>query len=76
MTVTNTGSVNVGMLSATFDGRGFVLTDARSGNALARSGSCEITLKSKKPQERKVTQTLTITDSACNSPQTVSVTRR
>jgi hypothetical protein len=76
VTVTNTGSVNVGMTSTTFDARGFVLTDACSGNALAPSGSCVITINSKKPQRRKVTQTLTITDSACNSPQTVNVTRR
>jgi hypothetical protein len=77
VTVTNTGSVNVGMLSTTFDDAlGFVLTDACSGNALAPSGSCVITVKSKKRHGRKVTQTLTITDSACNSPQTVGVMRR
>jgi hypothetical protein len=69
--------VNVGMLSTTLDDAlGFVLTDACSGNALAPSGSCVITVKSEKRNGRKVTQTLTITDSACNSPQTVGVTRR
>lgn len=77
VTVTNTGSVNVGMLGTTFDDAlGFGLTDGCSGNALAPSGSCAITVKSDKPHRRKARQPLTITDSACNSPQTVSVTRR
>jgi hypothetical protein len=77
VTVTNTGSVNVGMMSTTLDtGLGFVLGDGCSGNSLVPSASCLITVRSDKPHKRKVRQALTITDSACNSPQTVSVTRR
>lgn len=77
VTVTNTGSVYVDMVSAFIGNGNFNITsDTCSGNTLTQSSSCAIAVMFTNFRGTKFTSTLTITDSACNSPQTVSLTGR
>ena len=79
VTVTNTGSVNVGMLSVIGVVPQFSIPsggDTCSGNTLTPSGSCTIAVKFTRFRGRTFTDTMLIYDSACNSPQSVSLTGR
>jgi len=74
VTVTNTGSVNVGIFSASgIFAPLSIHGDTCSGNVLVPSASCTITVKSSRLIRGALTDTLTINDSACENPQTVTL---
>jgi hypothetical protein len=74
--VTNTGSLNVHVISAEVTNtirKDFTVSEDKcSGTTLASGGSCNVSV-SFDGTIHQATGTLTITDTACNSPQTIGL---